>query len=166
MDAKTALLSVLTERENDHVEWINLLENTIKASVVFTKVANSKDGSFDKWHRSFYTRDETLKELLESFDKSHKKLHALAEPLITLRDNGKQDGALERLAQERTPTLRRLRALFSRGRDQIRSGMGQVLLFITLDGKTPRCALMIDEINDALNYVPANYQLSHSGAWR
>jgi hypothetical protein len=31
-----------------------------------------------------------------------------------------------------------------------------------LDGKTPRYALMIDEINDVLNYTPANYQSSRS----
>lgn len=163
MDAKSALLTILTEHENDHVEWLSLLENTIKTGVAYTQITNPKDCAFDKWHRSFDTRDETLKELLESFDEPHKKIHALAEELITLRDNGKQEEALERLAHERTTTLRRLRALFSRARDQIQSGMRQVLLFITLDGKTPRYALMIDEINDVLNYTPENYQSSRSG---
>jgi chemotaxis signal transduction protein len=93
MDAKSALLTILTERENDHVEWLNSLENTIKTGVAFTQVTNHKDCAFDKWHRSFDARDETLKELLDSFDEPHKKIHALAEELITLRDNGKQEEA-------------------------------------------------------------------------
>lgn len=163
MDSKSALLTILTERENDHIEWVNSLENTIKTGVAFTKATNPNECAFGKWYSHFDTRDETLKELLESFDEPHKKIHALAEALITLRDNGKQDEALERLVHERATTLRRLRALFGRARDQIQSGMRQVLLFITLDGKTPRYALMIDEINDVMNYTPANFQSSRSG---
>jgi chemotaxis signal transduction protein len=40
----------------------------------------------------------------------------------------------------RTTTLCRLQTLFYRARDQIKSSMRQVLLFITLDRKTPRYA--------------------------
>lgn len=163
MESKSALLGILTERENEHVEWLNALENTIKTGAAFTKAMTANECSFGQWQRSFETRDETLKELLESFAEPHEKLHALAVDLIKLRDVDKQDEALEQLAQARVTTLRRISALFKRTRDQIQSGMRQVLLFITIDGKTPRYALLIDEINDVLNYTLANFQSSRSG---
>jgi hypothetical protein len=142
---------------------MNALEATIKTGIAFTKTTNPNDCAFGKWYNNFETRDETLTELLESFKEPHKMLYALAEELITLRDNDRQDEALEKLAHERATTLRRLRALFTRARDQIQGGMRQVLLFITLDGKTPRYALMIDEINDVTNYTQADFQSSRSG---
>lgn len=163
MDSKSTLLVTLTERENEHVEWMNALESSLTTGAAFTKATSPNDCEFGKWRQSFETRDETLKELLESFDEPHKKIHALADELIILRDNGKLEEAIERLAHERVTTLRRLRALFARARDQVQSGMRQVLLFITLDGKTPRYALMIDEINDVMNYTPENFQSSRSG---
>jgi len=163
MESKSALLSLLTERENEHVEWMNALENTIRTGAAFTKAMTANECTFNQWHRSFDTRDEALKELLVSFAEPHEKIHALAAELIKLRDAGQQDEALERLAQERTTTLRRLSALFTRTRDQIQSGMRQVLLFITVDGKIPRYALLIDEINDVLNYTLTNFQSSRSG---
>jgi chemotaxis signal transduction protein len=163
IDNKSALLANLTEHENEHVEWMNALEATIKTGIAFTKTTNPNDCAFGKWYNNFETRDETLTELLESFKEPHKMLYALAEELITLRDNDRQDEALEKLAHERATTLRRLRALFTRARDQIQGGMRQVLLFITLDGKTPRYALMIDEINDVTNYTQADFQSSRSG---
>jgi chemotaxis signal transduction protein len=164
IDCKTALLDILTENENDHVEWMNLLEDAIKNGSPFTKALTADECDFGKWYNKFETRDETLTELLLAFSEPHQALHALAEELLIMRDNDQQDEALAKLSVERTTTLRRLRALFARARDQIQGGMRQVLLFVTLDGKTPRYALLIDEINDVMNFMPADFQSSSSGA--
>ena len=125
---------------------------------------NADDCAFGKWYNKFETRDETLTELMLAFAEPHQALHELAEELLTMRDNDEQEEALERLSAERSITLRRLRALFARAREQIKGGMRQVLLFVTLDGKTPRYALLIDEINDVMNFAPADFQSSKSGA--
>jgi len=164
MDAKTELLNILTQREQDHIEWLHDLENTIRTGAAFTKAIDPKECAFGKWFSKFETRDETLQELLPKFEEPHAAIHALADKLISLRDNNKEAEALEILAHTRITTLRRLRTLFSRAKDQISSGMRQVLLFVTLDGKTPRYALMIDEINDVMNFSPADFQSSRSGA--
>lgn len=164
MDVKSELLDVLSEREKDHIEWINALENSLKNHVAFTKATNSKECAFGKWQSSFETRDETLKELMEAFKEPHDRIHALAEELLALRDNNKLDEALEILTHERATTLSRLIGLFFRAKEQIQGGMRQVLLFVTLDGKTPRYALLIDEINDVMNYTASDFQSSRSGA--
>jgi len=164
IDSKSGILEILKQREQDHLEWINALENSIKTGAAFTKATAPNECAFGQWYNQFDTRDETLKELLLAFAEPHNMIHALAEELLNLRDIGKEEEAVERLAHARATTLRRLRGLFNRARDQISSGMRQVLLFVTLDGKTPRYALMIDEINDVINYTPADFQSSRSGA--
>ena len=164
IDGKTALLEILTENENDHVDWMNALEDAIKNGSPFTKALTAEDCAFGKWYDKFETRDETLTELLLAFSEPHQALHALAEELLAMRDNDKQEEALAKLSVERSTSLRRLRALFARARDQIQGGMRQVLLFVTLDGKTPRYALLIDEINDVMNFMPADFQSSSGGA--
>ncbi len=164
MDTKAELVETLTAREKDHVEWMNSLELTITQGDAFVKALNPDECAFGKWYNKFETRDETLKELMELFDTPHRRIHALAEKLIALRDEGKADEALAILEHERATTLRRLRAMFARARDQIKSSMRQVLLYVTEDGKTPRYALMIDEINDVINYSAADFQSSRSGS--
>jgi chemotaxis signal transduction protein len=164
IDTKSKLIDLLTEREKDHTEWLNALEVSIKTRVAFTQPTDPKQCKFGKWYSKFETRDETLKELLVAFDEPHKAIHDLAEDLLFLRDNDKEEEALEALTHARTTTLRRLKALFNRARDQIEGGMRQVLLFVTLDGKTPRYALLIDEINDVMNFMPTDFQSSSSGA--
>ncbi len=163
LDVKSELLNTLTVHEQDHVNFVSALEQSIKLSSAFTMTTNPDESTFGKWFNKFETRDETLKELMESFEQPHRHLYSLAEQLLTLRDDGKSEEALEKLRTEKSTTLRRLRALFSRARDQIQSGMRPVLLYVTLDGKTPRYALMIDEINDVINYTSADYQSSKSG---
>lgn len=164
IDAKSELIDTLTARENDHVEWLNALEQSLTNGDAFTKQLNPDLCAFGKWYNDFDTRDETLKELMVAFDEPHRKIHALAETLINLRDTDQLDKALEQLKHERVTTLRRLRGLFARARDQIQSGMRQVLLFVTTDGKTPRYALLINEINDVVNYAPSDYQCSAQGS--
>jgi len=164
MDVKSELITTLIEREKDHIEWMNSLEASIKTGVAFVKALNPDECAFGKWYNKFETRDETLQDVLQLFDEPHRQIHALGEELINLRDNDQVDEALERLTHERATTLRRLRALFTRARDQIQGGMRQVLLFVTIDGKTPLYALMIDDINDVINYMPSELQPSNSGA--
>jgi chemotaxis signal transduction protein len=164
LDAKTALIQTLTQRENDHIEWLNALETAIKNSTAFTKATDPNQCAFGKWYNVFETRDETLKDLLEAFDEPHKTIHALAEELLDMRDHGNTDLALEKLQQQRQTTLRRLRALFERTREQINSAMRQVLLFVTTDGKTPLYALLIDDINDVITYEASEYEPSTAGS--
>jgi chemotaxis signal transduction protein len=163
VDVKSELIEILTVREQEHVDWLNALEQSIRTGVMFSNTIDPKRCEFGKWYSTFVTRDETLKELLQSFEEPHRKIHNLAETLLALRDEGKQDEAITLLKYEKQTTLRRLQALFERARDQIKGGMRPVLLYVTTDGKTPRYALMIDEINDVINYTAADYQSSLSG---
>lgn len=162
-DSKAKLLTTLAQREKDHEEWIDALANSIKTGVKFTKAKNPDECEFGIWYKNFKTWDETLKELLTAFEEPHLAIHALANELLLLTESGKQAEALDILERARHTTLQRLLAVFARVKEQIKSSMRQVLLFVTDDGRSPRYALMLDDVNDVINYSASDFQPSNNG---
>jgi chemotaxis signal transduction protein len=163
-DTMADLIEIFDTREQDHIDWLNALENSIQNNLSFTKATDPNECAFGKWYNSFETRDSTLKDMLAAFDEPHRKIHGLASTLLAMSNQGRTEEALKELSHHRVTTLQRLRSLFSRAREQIRSGMRQVLLFVTEDGKTPVYALKIDEINDVMTYALSDFQAASSGA--
>ncbi len=101
--------------------------------------------------------------MLTAFEEPHIAIHALANELLLLTESGKQAEALDILERARHTTLQRLLAVFARVREQIKSSMRQVLLFVTDDGRSPRYALMLDDVNDVINYSASDFQPSNNG---
>ncbi|MEO1338932.1 MAG: CZB domain-containing protein, partial [Myxococcota bacterium] len=160
-EAKQALIDTLMQRERDHIEWIDALETSVREGVSFTRACDPNRCAFGKWYSTFHTRDAVLSEIMAQFDEPHRRIHGLADELISMTLYGRREEALERLDLERETTFRRMRTLFSEARDQIEEMSRTVLLFLTDNGHTPRVGLRIDEIDDVVSFsasvfVPAD----------
>ena len=149
---KTELLDILQAREQDHLDWLDALEESIKTDVPFTKARDPHQCAFGKWYDSFTTRDAAFAEILERFDEPHRQIHALADELLELKARGDMDEALYRLDIARNTVLRRLRKTFHHARVQLKESIRDVVLNLTTDGETPMVGLKIDEINDVITY--------------
>ncbi|HHJ13774.1 MAG TPA: hypothetical protein ENJ79_05260 [Gammaproteobacteria bacterium] len=159
---KEALINTLSAREQDHIDWLDSLENAIRNDEPFTKARNPHQCAFGKWRDSFRSRDEELMNILAQFDAPHRRIHSLADRLLNMNDAGQRDEALRALELERVTTLAELRRLFEHARSQIRDSIRSVLLFVTLDGKEPRLALRLNEISDMVSFQPGNIAATHS----
>lgn len=153
-EQKEELIKTLMAREQDHIDWLNALEHSIKTGEPFTKARNPHQCAFGQWYDQFETRDEELKDIMKQFDAPHKRIHALADRLLGLKDKGQFEQALQELSLERVTTLVQLRRLFDRAREQIRDSIKSVLLFVTTNGKEPRVALRLNEISDMVGFSP------------
>ena len=153
-EQKEALINTLVDCEQDHVDWLDALENAIKNDESFNKARNPDLCAFGEWYDKFETRDEELKEIMCHFDTPHKRIHALADRLLSLKEKGHSEQALKELSLERDTTLMELRRLFGRAREQVRDSIRSVLLFVTIDGKAPRVALRLNEISDMVSFTP------------
>ena len=153
-----SLVKNLETRETEHVEWLNALYQSIDEGVPFTKALDPNQCAFGKWYNEFKTRDVTLQEILTHFDAPHKHIHSLAEKLLSLRDQGKKDEALDHLRIEKQTTLRRLQALFKQSREQVASAMRPVIIFVTEDGLAPKFGIVIDEVNNIIEYAANSVQ--------
>ncbi len=146
------LIKIFNNREQDHHEWINALENSIMNGDAFLKAKDPNQCAFGVWKNNFITRDETLDEIMHGFDTPHERIHGLADKLLNMRLEGKQEEALKILNMERDLTMKRLTKHFNHAREHIRDSSRAVLLYITEDGITPTIALQIDEINDVIDF--------------
>lgn len=149
---KANLVDLLNAREQDHIEWLDALEDSLNNDVPFEKARDPKMCEFGKWHEKFKTRDEALKDLMAQFDKPHKEIHALADKLLGLKDNNQLDEALEQLQLARRTTLNNLKKHFSHARSQIEESLHTVVINITNNGIKPLVALQIDEIHEVMNF--------------
>jgi len=152
-ELKTELVELLNTREKDHDDWIDALEKSLKDDVPFEKARDPNMCAFGKWYNNFETRDEALTEIMTHFDKPHKKIHALADELLGLKEQDKLTEALEKLDLARITTLNYLKKHFSHARDQIQDSLHTVVINITNDGHKAVVALQIDEIHEVMNFT-------------
>ncbi|WP_198263874.1 CZB domain-containing protein [sulfur-oxidizing endosymbiont of Gigantopelta aegis] len=152
------LIQLLCDREKDHVEWVEALEDSLVNDTPFTKVKDPHKCAFGQWYDHFNTRDETLMEVLAEFDQPHKQIHSLADKLLDMKKDKDLDHALHLLRYERNITLKRLLKRFEQARTHLKESTRQVLLYITEDGTTPTVALRIDDINDVIDFKPEQFK--------
>jgi chemotaxis signal transduction protein len=151
-EIREGLIETLTAREQDHVDWLNALEDSLNNDVPFSKARDPHQCAFGKWYDNFKTRDAELMDILARFDAPHNAIHALADELLSLKSTGQLNTAVEKLQYARNNTLANLRKHFAYARDQISSSIRPVVLYLTTDGSTPMIGLMIDEINDVISF--------------
>lgn len=152
LDISTTLIQKLKQREQEHIDWLTALENAMQNNTPFSKARNPHDCAFGQWYDNYQTRDDSLREILDGFDKPHRRIHALADILLTMSAEGRRPEAMDILGRERAQTLTRLTKRFELARNHIRETVRQVLLYTTQDGINPYLALRIDHIHDVIEY--------------
>jgi chemotaxis signal transduction protein len=146
------LIQLFNEREKDHHEWLNALENSIVNGDPFLKAKDPNKCAFGTWRNAFTSRDDTLMDIISDFDEPHHRIHKLADQLLGMRVSGEVEKALKILNIERDITMKRLSKHFNHARDHIHDSSRAVLLYITEDGISPTIALQIDDIHDVMDF--------------
>ncbi|NOY66824.1 MAG: hypothetical protein GXP13_05395 [Gammaproteobacteria bacterium] len=154
MEEKQELIAILHQREQDHVDWLNALETSIKEGVEFSKAKDPHKCAFGAWYDQFETDDEDLADVMKEFDAPHQKIHSLADQLLGMCAEDNQAGALEILEYERKTTLAKIRQLFTRTRDLLAGSIKPILIYLTLDGEVSQIALKVDEIANVERVKP------------
>ncbi len=164
LDVKKDLVTELKSQLQSHQQWVETLADAIRHGDAFHLDLETSECASSLWLRHFDTRDETLNELVRALADPHHQLHEAG--VMALRQAQGQDPnhMASLFRQQASQPLQKIKNLISRGCEQLQSDMRQVLLFVTEDGKTPRYALLIDEINDVISYDASNFQSSASGA--
>lgn len=164
IDAKKQLLEQINQREKTHQEWVQQLSQSLSNGEPFLLDLAASDCDSALWYRQFESHDESLNEMIHAFIEPHNELHEVGvQAMNQVRRDG-SDNVVTDFQQKASHLLLKLKTLGKRAKEQIESDMRQVLLFITDDGKTPRYALLIDEINDVISYDAGEFQSSSKGA--
>lgn len=155
LDESMELIQTFTDREQDHVDWLDTLEQSIRMGTPFTKATDPNKCSFGVWYNKFKTNDSDLGEILDKFDEPHKKIHALAHELLELAKNDKS-GALNKLEFERKTTLTGLRKLFGSAKERVINNIRPIIVFVEQNNRKI-AALRLDNIKDIESYSITNF---------
>ena len=142
------LVSKLDEMEQQHRDWIDALESSLTNNTPFTKALDPNKCAFGMWYNKFETDSDELKEVLQRFDEPHKKLHGLADTLLTLNTTDHEE-AMKILLSERQSTLSELIHLFQLTKEL--SSIRPIILFVEHNGGKVT-ALRLDNINDIVTF--------------
>jgi len=164
LDVKKTLISTLKQTESEHQQWVISLTESLQRDESFHLDLEARDCASTLWLRQFESRDETLNELIKAFAEPHFELHQAGELAVRQAHGQQPEQIADHFRQQARQYLQKMRTLCHRAKEQIESDMRQVLLFVTDDGKTPRYALLIDEINDVISYDASEFQSSSQGA--
>ena len=145
------LVEKFSKGEKEHVDWFATLEQSIKTGIAFDAEKSSHKCEFGAWYDNLTVEDEDLSSLLKRFKEPHKRLHALADKLIGLRDSDQLDEALRLLEAERNGTLIQLRRLFEDAQMQVIESYKPIIVYTTVDGRTPYIGLLVDSVEDSVN---------------
>lgn len=164
LDVKKTLIDTLKQTESEHQQWVSALTESLRRDESFNLDLEARDCATTLWLRQFESREETLNELIKAFVEPHAALHQVGEQAVRQAHGQQPEQIAAYFRQLATPHLQKMRTLCHRAKEQIESDMREVLLFVTDDGKTPRYALLIDEINDVISYDASEFQSSTHGA--
>ena len=149
------LLDILEDRENDHIQWITDLETCLISGEPFNKARDHNQCEFGKWYLTFKPNDELLADIMKDFDEPHKRIHALADELLNLRDEGELDKALTILEHEKVRTLGKLIGLFKAARERLENITRPILLYINTGKKM--IAVRLNAISDIVTYYQHDF---------
>jgi len=154
------LIKQLDDLEQQHIDWLDALEESLKTGLPFSQALDPKQCAFGKWYAQFETDNEELSEIMRRFDEPHKKLHGLASDLLAINENDPEK-ALQTLEQERVGTLSVLVRLFQLAKEHATNSIRPIILFVEHnDAKVS--AVRLDNIQDIVNYQRKEFSVDDS----
>jgi len=107
------LVELLRAREQDHINWLQALEQSVAERTEFKLARDPHKCAFGQWYDNFTTDDRALQSLLRRFDAPHKKIHAIADEVTALMQEEQFDAAQAIIERTRGQELAELRRLFA-----------------------------------------------------
>lgn len=101
------LVAKLDKLRDDHLNWLDELEKTVKEDIDFSQARDPRQCDFGKWYYSYDPKDARISDLLAAFEQPHQAVHATAEQVEALLHKGDRQGAQQALDKLRATHMAR-----------------------------------------------------------
>jgi chemotaxis signal transduction protein len=145
------LVQLLHDREQDHRNWLTELEHCVREQRPFKLARDPHQCRFGVWYDRFQTENTLLKMALAKMDAPHQAIHASADQVLRLVEQGDSNGALRLLEDRRDHELAQLIGLFNEIRQLLREQVRE--LAVVLGHGDNRLAITIDQV-EAVERIP------------
>lgn len=150
------LIGLLKQRRQDHIDWMEALEHSLRTGDEFSKATDPHRCAFGQWYDAYRATDEELRKIMAQFDTPHKRIHALAETLLTqAADHATRELALKRLEEERHSTLKHLLNLFALATSRLEDLLRPVVVILRSGQHT--YAIELDSIDQIMEFTDKHW---------
>ncbi len=130
------VLSILKDREQDHLNWIKELESSVVEERPFTLGSDPTACEFGTWAATYEPGTRELAHLLHGLDAPHAAIHEIAQRVTRIAARGAKEEALKIIDLTRSTALSSMLNQFQR-----------VYSYL---GKVPREIVTVIEVQDEL----------------
>ena len=138
------LIDLLTQREQDHKNWIAELESSVKEKREFKLATDPHKCAFGKWYDTFTTENRILGTCLKKFDVPHKKIHSIAVDVKNKENKNDFKAAFKIIEKTKQDELAQMILLFEEARTLISDDQKEIAL--VLENSDHYVALAVDAI--------------------
>ncbi len=124
------LVRLLGQREQDHLNWINELEASVKESRTFKLATDPHKCAFGQWYDQYRSDNRIINMCLEKFDAPHRKIHGVAIQVKTLEEKNCFDDAFDLINRTRNNELAEMVKLFAEARKLLIEEQREIALVI------------------------------------
>jgi len=135
VEETNALCTTLEQREQDHHNWLNELEASVRENREFHLATDPHKCAFGKWYDGYHAENQLVAMHLKKFDLPHKQIHGIAAEVQKLTAQGLHDRAQELLDSARSGALARLTQLFAELCSLIRENSREIALVVEGGGR-------------------------------
>jgi len=133
-DELNAFCALMTQREQDHRNWMSELEASVQEQREFKLTTDPHKCAFGKWFDTYQTDNPWIASLLKKFDEPHQKIHGVGQRVIQLAADGALDQALQLVTKTRGRELSSMIHLFENLRDLTREVQREIAVVFTVSG--------------------------------
>ncbi len=134
--------TLMQQREQDHRNWLNELELSVRQRRPFTLATDPHQCKFGQWYDAYHAENPWVAALLKKFDAPHQQIHGFARMVEELKAKHEHDQADHLISQARSGVLSKLIRLFTELRDLVRQTERETA--VVLSGQGRMFAISVD----------------------
>lgn len=144
LEERNQLINELDQRELEHMQWIDMLEDSVNENLEFVGETDPHKCKFGIWYDSYEAPSVAVQLELKKFDDPHRAIHATAGEILNLKEAGKVDEAKNLIASRRNGEMARMISLFESLKRNIRDGDNEVIILI--DDENLKFSMIVDRV--------------------
>ncbi len=149
------LKAMFDKLKNDHISWLNALQDSINTASSFEGVTDPSKCDFEKWYASvmdgtspmssLVQNDPILKNLFDRFDKPHRNIHGVAQKVLQYKDDGDVEKAVELIDRTRDTDLAEMIELFDLVFNGVSANLDSMMVITEVGSR--KAAIAVDAVS-------------------
>jgi chemotaxis signal transduction protein len=149
IDETEAYIQMMHDRESDHRNWLQELEQSVKEKRPFKLATDPHQCAFGKWYYAYDAKSSVnqciyLNMIMPKFEGPHDRIHEIAKKVAEMQNSNNFDGAIALIEKTRNTELARMIHLFDEARAIIRDRKRELAIVVEIKGT--KVAMAVDAV--------------------